>query len=108
GADEAVALADGQGAQSGDGGSEVQGAGVGLGAVEVVVARDGDGVQVAEDGVVLADAEDRVGGGDGLPDPVVVAVDVDAEQADVAGEASGGDEVVDVLGGDEGLFDGQI
>jgi hypothetical protein len=65
-------------------------------------------VQIAEDGVVLADAEDRVGGRDGLPDPVVVAVDVDAEEADFAGEAGCGDEVVDVVRGDEGLFDGQI
>src|SRR6202035_259020 len=44
---------------------------------------------------------------DRLPDPVVVVVDIDAEEIDLAGDAALFEQRIDILGGDEGFADRQ-
>lgn len=102
GADEAVSLLCGERGEGGERGAVVEAVGLGLAADELGVVGDGDGVDVSEGGVELADDDDGLDDVDGFPDPVVVAVDVDAEETDFAGEVGVGEELVDVVGIDEG------
>ena len=69
--------------------------------VEGRVVRHGHRPLRPEDAVVLDDGHERLGG-HGLPDPVVVPVDVDREQPEVAVEAVLAEQVVDVVAVDEG------
>lgn len=108
GADEAVSLAGGECGEGGERGAVVEAVGLGLAAAELGVVGNGDGVDVSEDGVEFGDDDNGLDDVDGFPDPVVVAVDVDAEEADLAGEVGLGEEGVDVVAVDEGGFGDEV
>src|SRR3954470_18482063 len=67
---------------------------------ELGVVRHGDGPLRAEERVELDDGDARPDGLERLPDPDVVAVDVDAEHVELAGEPVAAHQLVDALAGD--------
>ena len=57
---------------------------IGYCAGERRIIRNGDGIQITEDGVVFANRHHWVHGVDGLPDPIIITVNVNAQEADFA------------------------
>ena len=77
GTDEGIALLPRAMLQRLDRGAEIEAAGVAVEAGGARVVGHGERASVAEDWIALADDDGRIDRADGLPDPVVVAVDVD-------------------------------
>ena len=75
------------------------------GAGEIRFVGHGDRVFAAEQTVVFTNYDTRPDRIHFLPYPVVIAVDVDGEQVDLALEALLGQRVIDVLGRDPALQD---
>src|ERR1700761_274513 len=85
--DETVSLLHRQRTERGNRSSEVQVAVVRLGTIEAGGIGRREGVDVSQNRVVFADTENGADDIESFPYPVIVAVDVNAEQPDVASEA---------------------
>jgi hypothetical protein len=108
GADERITLLRPEVLEGADRGAVTKPAPTGMLPEEGRVVGHGDGVLRAEEAVVLHGDDHRIDRLDALPDPVVVAVDVHAEQPDPAAEAGGGEERVDVVAIDPGVQRGEV
>src|SRR5262245_37344180 len=76
--------------------------------LEVRTIGHSDGVQVAEHAVYLANDDGGPYAIDGVQHPIVIAVDIDAQDAELTVETMRGDQLVDVLCGDERAYRRQV
>ena len=75
---------------------------------EIRLIRNDQIEQVAENSIVFDDDDMRSCSFDDLPDPIVVSVDINAEDADFPVEAGVANDLLDVIGCDERAFRDQI